>query len=90
MRDHLEDLPELVDRLFAKLGEGLHFSASAMQALEHYSWPGNVRELANAVEHTLMQVEKVQKVEEFEIRKRDPRGWVVIRRAFPKLQRTLL
>ena len=54
LRDHLEDLPELVDRLVAKLGQGLRFSGSAMRAFKRYPWPGNVRELANAVEHAIV------------------------------------
>ena len=35
---------------------------------------------------TLMQVEEVQRLEEFDIRKRDPRAWVVIRRTPPERQ----
>ena len=39
---------------------------------------------------TLMQVEEVQRIEEFFIDKVDPRSWVVIRRTSPKGQRALL
>lgn len=39
---------------------------------------------------TLMQVENVQRLEEFEIDKYDPRGWVVVRKTPPEGQGTLL
>ncbi len=58
LRDHAEDLPELlshfVDRMVAR--EGLvyrHFTVAAQNRLRHYDWPGNVAELASLVRHLL-------------------------------------
>ena len=54
LREHLEDLPELIAEFNARLLRrglsGVRFSASAMNALRTHSWPGNVRELCNLVE----------------------------------------
>ncbi len=54
LREHLEDLPELIgefnQRLLRRGLSGVRFSASAMNALRGHSWPGNVRELCNLVE----------------------------------------
>ncbi|WP_243039290.1 sigma-54 dependent transcriptional regulator [Dyella sedimenti] len=54
LREHLDDLPELVNEFnqrLARRGLGsVRFSAGAMHALHGYSWPGNVRELYNLVE----------------------------------------
>jgi sigma-54 specific flagellar transcriptional regulator A len=54
LREHLEDLPELIaefnQRLLRRGLGGVRFSASAMNALRGHSWPGNVRELCNLVE----------------------------------------
>jgi len=56
LRDRIEALPELVDRLMERVGaaRGLKFSKSAMEAMRRYPWPGNVRELANAVEYAVV------------------------------------
>ena len=55
LRERLEDIPELVDSLLAKLSRqigirALRVSESAMQALAQYHFPGNVRELENVLE----------------------------------------
>jgi sigma-54 specific flagellar transcriptional regulator A len=54
LREHLEDLPELIaefnQRLLRRGLSGVRFSASAMGALRVHAWPGNVRELCNLVE----------------------------------------
>ncbi len=56
LRERLDDLPLLVDRLLARLAV-LHgkpvgaVSPEAMQALYAYDYPGNVRELENALAH---------------------------------------
>jgi len=54
LRQHLEDLPELItefnQRLLRRGLGGARFSGGAMQALRQYGWPGNVRELSNLVE----------------------------------------
>ncbi len=54
LREHLDDLPELVAEFNQRLSRrglsGVRFSAGAMHALHGYTWPGNVRELYNLVE----------------------------------------
>lgn len=54
LREHLDDLPELVDEFNHRLSRrglgSVRFSAGAMNALHSYAWPGNVRELYNLVE----------------------------------------
>ncbi len=54
LRDHLDDLPELINEFNQRLmrrGLGaVRFSSGAMQALYRSAWPGNVRELCNLVE----------------------------------------
>jgi len=54
LREHREDIPELVDYFFARCGKRLGrepctLEASAAQLLLEYHWPGNVRELENIV-----------------------------------------
>jgi DNA-binding NtrC family response regulator len=56
LREHLEDLPRLVEKLFADLRlpwpgplEGANLSA-----LRAHAWPGNVRELRNVVQRALV------------------------------------
>lgn len=54
LREHLDDLSELVDEFNHRLSRrglgSVRFSAGAMNALHNYAWPGNVRELYNLVE----------------------------------------
>ncbi|MHA6205499.1 sigma-54 dependent transcriptional regulator [Dyella soli] len=54
LREHLEDLSELVSEFNQRLARrglaGVRFSAGAMHAMHGYAWPGNVRELYNLVE----------------------------------------
>ena len=54
LRDHLEDMPELIvefnQRLQRRGLNSVRFSGSAMQSLRQHAWPGNVRELSNLVE----------------------------------------
>jgi two-component system response regulator AtoC len=56
LRNHLEDLPELVDHFMRKIGNpnGVRLSDAALETMRSYSWPGNVRELANAIEYALV------------------------------------
>jgi DNA-binding NtrC family response regulator len=55
LRERLEDIPVLVDRMLARrsvagrLVTGV--SPEAMARLATYAWPGNVRELRSAIEH---------------------------------------
>jgi DNA-binding NtrC family response regulator len=56
LRDHLDDLPLLIDVLLnrlidrSKLVRPLRFDSEALAVLQNYSWPGNVRELENVLE----------------------------------------
>ncbi len=55
LRDHLEDVPELVAAFLARWRQGNAgltvpvLDASAVEVLRQYAWPGNVRELEHAV-----------------------------------------
>ncbi len=56
LRDRREDIPALIESIFAKLAaRGLPVAAgvssSAMATLMNHAWPGNVRELENALEY---------------------------------------
>jgi sigma-54 specific flagellar transcriptional regulator A len=54
LRERLEDLPEIVSELCARLernGRGrVRLGFDALRALQAYEWPGNVRELDNLIE----------------------------------------
>jgi DNA-binding NtrC family response regulator len=59
LREHKEDIAELVAHFMAQLApslgvEPLQISAEEMQFLEQYDWPGNVRELRNLIERSLI------------------------------------
>ncbi|WP_243311227.1 sigma-54-dependent transcriptional regulator [Fundidesulfovibrio agrisoli] len=59
LRERLEDLPELVAHLLAKLGERNRKSVRSvspafLDLLGRYAWPGNVRELENVLERALI------------------------------------
>jgi DNA-binding NtrC family response regulator len=54
LREHSEDLPELIEHFLQRLGAKASFSVDALRAMQRYDWPGNVRELANAVEHAVV------------------------------------
>jgi DNA-binding NtrC family response regulator len=59
LRDHKEDLPELVESLIHDLNEkhGRDIGGIddfVMKAFQAYSWPGNVRELRNALERAVI------------------------------------
>lgn len=56
LRDRMEDLPDLVAHLAARVRPvgTPRFGAGALEALGSYGWPGNVRELANIVERLLI------------------------------------
>ncbi|MHC4942663.1 MAG: sigma 54-interacting transcriptional regulator [Planctomycetota bacterium] len=59
LRDHPEDIPELVEHLLAQLaGEAtLRVSYKGMNRLRAYHWPGNVRELRNVLEREIILTE---------------------------------
>src|SRR5258705_6065679 len=59
LREHKEDVPELVQRLLAEMsakhGRKVAVVSEAVLNLFHnYSWPGNVRELRNALERAVI------------------------------------
>ena len=70
MREHLVDLPMLVDHfLAAEAGAfGLRrASTPALDQLRVHSWPGNVRELRHAITRTLLWTDDVE-IQRFELR----------------------
>lgn len=60
LRDRLEDIPILVERLYEELtskmlpAEVPEIETTSIQNLSHYHWPGNIRELKNVLERALM------------------------------------
>jgi two-component system, NtrC family, response regulator AlgB len=59
LREHMEDLMPLAERLLAEAvsrnrRSGLEFSVEAKKALTAYTWPGNVRELRNVIERAVV------------------------------------
>jgi transcriptional regulator with PAS, ATPase and Fis domain len=59
LREHLEDIPLLVQYFIAKLGAKCGrtvsgISEEALSILENYHWPGNVRELQNVIERAIV------------------------------------
>lgn len=59
LREHVEDVPELVEYYLNWLVEREQlpyrkFSTAALNALRNYDWPGNVRELKNLVQRLLI------------------------------------
>lgn len=70
LREHLEDLPLLVEHLLnlhrEKLGkEDVTLSPAVSRAFAEYSWPGNVRELENAIQRGLALCSGAQILPEF-------------------------
>jgi len=59
LRDHMEDLPDLVHALLADMSEKHGRSAAGvsdavMRAFQAHAWPGNVRELRNTLERAVI------------------------------------
>ena len=59
LRDHKQDIPDLVRHFIAELApalgvEPLNPSAAEIDYLMQYDWPGNVRELRNLIERSLI------------------------------------
>jgi len=54
LREHIQDLPCLIDAIVKKSAPaGRRFTEAALAALRAYAWPGNVRELQNEVQRAL-------------------------------------
>jgi len=59
MREHMQDLPDLVDALLADMNEKHErvvagVDESVMAAFQAHTWPGNVRELRNTLERAVI------------------------------------
>lgn len=55
LREHKEDIPQLVESLLKKFGyPKVRVSEKAMELLMAYHWPGNVREMENVLQQTLL------------------------------------
>jgi len=59
LRDHAEDVPELLNYYVDKLVDSKHlsfkrFSVAAQNRLRNYPWPGNIHELSNVVYNLLL------------------------------------
>ncbi len=50
LRDHREDIPELVEHFLERYGRNHELMPEVVEALARYDWPGNVRELENAIQ----------------------------------------
>src|SRR5689334_6340433 len=62
LRDHKQDLPELVEALLAEMNEKhgrkvQMVSDSVLNLFQNHSWPGNVRELRNTLERAVIVCE---------------------------------
>jgi DNA-binding NtrC family response regulator len=62
LREHREDIPDLVQALLAEMStkHGRRVAAvseAVLNALRNYSWPGNVRELRNTLERAVIVCE---------------------------------
>src|SRR6516162_4939466 len=62
LRDHKEDLPDLVQALLAEMNEKhsrtvAGVNDAVMNSFQAHSWPGNVRELRNALERAVIVCE---------------------------------
>jgi DNA-binding NtrC family response regulator len=62
LREHKEDIPQLVEALLAEMSSkhGREVSTvheSVMQMFHNYNWPGNVRELRNTLERAVIVCE---------------------------------
>lgn len=59
LRDHKEDIPELVSTILQQLPPPRpdSLSQAAMQRLYEHEWPGNVRELRNVIERAVLSID---------------------------------
>jgi len=59
LREHKEDIPELVDHFLRRFGASLNKPSitvrpQAMELMMQYDWPGNVRELENILQRAIL------------------------------------
>ena len=59
LREHREDIPQLVeyyvDKISRRLGKSIEsIPTNVMNTLQNYHWPGNVRELENVIERAVI------------------------------------
>jgi PAS domain S-box-containing protein len=59
LREHMEDIPQLVryyvDKISRRLGKSIEsIPTNVMNTLQNYHWPGNVRELENVLERAVI------------------------------------
>jgi len=59
LREHMEDIPQLVkyyvDKISRRLGKSIEsIPTTVMNTLQNYHWPGNVRELENVIERAVI------------------------------------
>jgi transcriptional regulator with GAF, ATPase, and Fis domain len=59
LREHMEDIPQLVeyyiDKISRRLGKSIEsIPTNVMNTLQNYHWPGNVRELENVIERAVI------------------------------------
>ncbi len=60
LRNHVDDIPLLVESILASQSLQREFSREALNVMMTYDWPGNVRELRNVIERTcILSSEKV-------------------------------
>ncbi len=52
LREHKDDIPDLVETILASQSFQRKFDKRALDVFMRYDWPGNVRELKNVVERT--------------------------------------
>lgn len=56
LREHPEDIPQLVEHFIARYGKDRNVSISSkcLNTLRTYSWPGNIRELENIIQQAVV------------------------------------
>jgi DNA-binding NtrC family response regulator len=61
LKEHMEDLPDLIDYFCRKYCDTLHktvqFPKEVLDVLAAYHWPGNIRELKNVIERAVVLAE---------------------------------
>lgn len=59
LREHLEDVPILVDHFLNRYASGrrVFLSREAQQKVQTHTWPGNVRELENVIQRALVMAQ---------------------------------